>query len=504
MTTTIAAADVTPQATTAGTEFYSALQAQAMAAVGNVYHADFVPVQYPAQGDFPWYWQNANQVFNNATYGYVNALAGPGDVPGTVKLSAAGSFANAYVSVLRCLTYSLSQADQQKLDQAQANASAQQGTVVSDYQATYGTITSEQLEKAGVSTKIDYVISYIFGSVWSGATVPLKWTQMAAARDLSALLPDAPASASQVITDVETYLNLMAPVNSLNDLRSNGDWVLSQLTRNSTSPSSANGGIVTFDPDDGSVLKGRNVGWGGLPPVQSISNDLQNTSRTITLSLETSSASSSSIEVSVEGRTGFSVGSWLEFSVGASAGYDMSRFAGTSADAAVELTFPGWTVVPCSPSAWNQATDAGFYWPDPIAEAVQNQGKDVTGFRFVAKPPYDLGPLAQGGDFGLITGVLICNYPTVKITYSHADYAAFTQDWSEKVSGNLTLFGFIDLGRFSQGAYSSQVQAGADNSSFTVTFTPSPQLVAVPLAQQTAFVLGAAVANPGATAPEGA
>ncbi len=64
--------------------------------------------------------------------------------------------------------------------------------------------------------------------------------------------------------------------------------------------------------------------------------------------------------------------------------------------------------------------------------------------------------------------------------------------------GNLTLFGFIKLGSFSQGAYGSSVEKSSDSSSFTVTFTPSPELVAQPQALKKAFVIAGAVANPGA------
>ena len=484
----------------AGAQFYSALQDKAMAAVKDIFKSPLYPVQYPAQGDFTWNWQNPNQVFNDATYQYVNARVSPGQVPGTVSLSPAGGFANAYVEVLDALVFTLSTDDQGRLSQAQSNATVQAGTVVSDYQTAYGTITDAQMTAAGTTNKTDYVVGHVLGSVWSGAATPLSYTEMSKARNLKALLPKAPMGADAVISDVAVYLNIMGPVNGLQDQVQNGTWTLSQLKANAQGPSANNGGMQTFNPTTGAVLPGYNCGWGINTPVSQITNDLQNTGREIAISMSTSQSSGDSLEVSVEGKTGFEVGSWLTFGLEAEATYDMSKTSGTSTDATVEITYAGYSMVATAPAAWQQGTNAGFYYPDPIAQAQANQGKDVTGFSFLNPPPYNLGSVSDGGDFGVLTNVLVGNYPTVKITYEHADYSTFSQSWSDKVTGNLTLFGFIKLGSFSQGAYSSKVEAGSSNSSFTVTFGPSPQVTTAPQNLKTAFVIAGAVANPGALA----
>lgn len=484
---------------TGGQQFYSALQEQAMAAVQDTFKSTLYPVQFPSQGDFKWNWQNGNQVFNDATYQYINALAAPGDVAGTVELSAGGGFANAYVSVLNAMVYSLSSGDQAKLTQAQSNASVQAGTIVSDYQNTFGTITPAQMTAAGVQTKQDYVISYVLGSQWSGATPPLSYTTMAGARKLKTLLPNAPASGDQVISDVTVYLNLMQPVNGLSDELQNGAWTLSQLKGNAMTPTAANGGIQTFDPNTGTVLPSYNDGWAISDSIASITNDLQNISRTISISMTTSQSSGNEVNVNVEGQAGFSIGSWLEFSTQASGSYDMSKTAGASTDCSVSITYAGYSMVPAAPAAWQQATNVGFYYADPINQAAANGNQDVTGFKFLNTPPYQLASLADGGNFGLLTNLLISNFPTVSITYTHADYSTFSQSWNEQVSGNLTLFGFIKLGSFSQGAYGSSFTQGSDNSSFTVTFSASPEVTGVPQNLKTAYVIGAAVANPGAT-----
>ncbi|HEX8093978.1 hypothetical protein [Jatrophihabitans sp.] len=484
---------------TGGQQFYSALQEKAMAAVQDTFKSTLYPVQYPSQGDFKWNWQDGNQVFNDDTYQYVNALAKPGDVAGTVALSDAGGFANAYVAVLNAMEFSLSSGDQAELDKAQSDASVEAGTIVSDYETSFGTITPAQMTDAGVSTKLDYVISYVLGSQWSGATPPLSQTAMASAEDLTALLPNAPMSADPVITDVTTYLNLMQPVIGLKDQLQRNDWTLRQLKNNAMHPSESNGGMQTFHPNDGSVLAGYNDGWEISDSIASINNDLQNIGRTISIEMTTSQSSSSDLEVTMQGQAGFTIGSILEFSTAANVSYDMSKTKGTSTDCSVSITYAGYSMVSAGPAAWQQATNVGFYSADPISQAVANVGQDVTGFKFLNTPPYQFGSLASGGNFGLLTNLLISNYPTVSITYTNADYQTFSESWDEQASGSLTLFGFIPLGSVSQSAGGSSHSQSADNSTFTVTFSPSPEVTGVPQALKTAYVIGAAVANPGTT-----
>jgi hypothetical protein len=487
--------------TTGGKEFYSALQAKAMDAVKDILKSPLYPIQFPSQGDFFWNYLNSNQIFNQGTFDYISANVSPGDVEGTAKLSTAGSFPNAYVQVLNAMVYSLGTTNQGKLAAAQSNASTQAGAIITDYQNIFGNITDAQMQTAQVTTKQDYVISYVLGSQWSGkgAANPLTYTDMANARNLKALLPKMPSSGDQVVTDVTIYLNLMQPVNALSDALQNGALILRSLKNNTQSPSDSNGGMKTFNPQTGAVSSVNQVGYGISSAIQSITNDLQNTGRTISLGMTTSQASGGNVSVSVEGQAGFSIGSWLTFSTTASASYDMSKAQGTSTNAKITIEYKGYSLVPMASTAWQQATNIGWYYGDPIAQAVQNIGKDVDGFKFVSPSPYKMGAFEGGGNFGLLTNLLIANYPTISITYSNANFSSFKESWKENVSGNLTLFGFIKLGSFSQGAYGSSYTEGSDNSTFTVTFSASPEVTSVPQNQKTAYVIGGAIANPGVT-----
>ncbi|HEY2295659.1 MAG TPA: hypothetical protein VGM86_33565 [Thermoanaerobaculia bacterium] len=483
-----------------GAEYFSALKNKADEAIGSIYKTRITPIEFPAQGDFNWYWQNLNQIFNQGTFDFISARVSPGDIADTAQLSPAGGFPNAYIQVITALEYSLSSTESATLNKAISNASAQAQAIISRYQGIFGQITDAQMKVAqealgefAVANKQDYVIGYILGYIWSGRKdeqkPALTYTEMANARDLRKLLPKMPASGVPVLADVTVYLNLIAPVNSLEDQLFLGGWIRNQLRTNTAAPTERNGGMKLVNPNTGGVSPDYQVAYTINAAISQLQNDL-NSDRSFSLSMQVSQASGSSLRVSVDGGAGFTVGSLLRFSLGTQFNYDMTTFQGTSTDCTVEIVYKGFTMAPIAASAWQQATSVGWFYGDPIAEAYRNQSKDVTGFKFVSTPPYNLGPLAAGGDFGMLTNLLISNIPTVRIHYRNANFSSFKQAWSESVSGNLTLFGFISLGRFAQGASGSSYKEGSSNSEFTVEFGPSKEVLSVPDLQKTAFPIG--------------
>ncbi len=492
----------------AAQDFYAILAQQANAAILPIYNTQITPIQYPSQGDFNWSWENTtNQVFNNGTFNYVSAGVSPSATQGAVKLSPAGGFANTYVRLLSSLVFTLSSSDQTALNTALQNASSQQASVVSTYEGIFGQITPVQIAKAhtvvpAVQTSFDYVVSYILGSVWSGATPPLTWAAMKGARSLEGLMQNMPASGETVLGTVQVFLNVMGSAIGLQDELNLGSWIRNQLNTNTSTPSATNGGMQTVDPNTGAILPFQ-VAYGISSGITSIQNDLNNTSRNFQVSMDITQAAQSQLNVSSAEEAGFSfdIGECLTFSGTESGSFNLNTFTGTSSTATLAMNFSGFTMVPIAASAWQQATDLGWYFGAPIAEAWKNwnSGTKPTGFNFVSDPTPILG--SDGKGLGQISNLLISQYPTVTITYSNADFSSFRQAWQENVSGNLTLFGFIPVGSVSEGVYSSTAQSNGSNSSFTLTFTPSQQVLSVPPLQQTAYVIGGSFDYPATDSP---
>jgi hypothetical protein len=75
-----------------------------------IYHTKITLLQFPSQGDFYWYYENINQIFNEGTYDYISARVGPGDQPGVAKLYDPGSNPNAYAELLSQIEFQMSAA----------------------------------------------------------------------------------------------------------------------------------------------------------------------------------------------------------------------------------------------------------------------------------------------------------------------------------------------------------------------------------------------------------
>ena len=486
----------------AGHVYYSVLKLQANRAIAGIVNTSITPIAFPAQGDFHWVYQNDDGNFNKATYNYISARVSPSDIAGVAQLSDAGGFPNAYDRVINSLSFDLSPQDQAVVNRAKDQASVQAQSVIATYQGIFGQITEQDMREArdavgpsNAANKMDYILNFIMGYVWSGRQQrhmpPLSWAEMQRARSLRALLPNLPPSGEPVLSTVTGYLNILGPSVSLQDLRELGNWIGEQLKFNTANPDQANDGMKTVDPNTGSVSERHNtVGYAIPVSTAKIRNDLDNDGRSFALSMEVSQAERSEVRVHVDGSAGFTVNSFLRYSRSQSFDYDMTRIRGASSDASVTVEYPGFTFIPIQVTAWQQAANVGWYNGQPIAEAYANRENPKTGFNFVTQPPFNLRPLSEGGNFGRLTGLLISRYPTIKIHFRNANFEEFKESFQQNASGNLTLFGFINLGSSREGTYQSQYEAGRSNSEFTVTFKESDAVLSQAPLQKTAFVIG--------------
>lgn len=320
---------------------YQVLAAAINAQIAMIYHTSVTLVQYPSQGNFLWYYENANQVFNNGTFGYVSARVSPGEAAGLAMLSGPGGYPNAYAQLLSQIEYGISAAD---------TAAHSQSAITS---AGYG------------------------------------------------------------------------------------NQVLSALRQATRQPTAANGGMLTVDPDTGAVSATCQVGYGVNTPLATISNGLQSGQPTVTVQVPAGNGSTATI------------------------------------------SYPGCQLVAVRQAAWQQATNTGWYYADPLAQAWRNGQQDVTGYRFVSQPSYNLGPLSSGGDFGRLVSLLISDTPTV--TFSAPSSAALVDVVTPDV-----VVGFYDSLSLLNLGQSASTESLALPSSAAVQSEPT-----VPQLQQSAYVVGA-------------
>ncbi len=485
-------------------DFYRVLTAEINRQIEPIYGLRVTLIKSASQGDFHWFYENLNGIFNQGTFDYVSARVSPDDIPGIAQISPAGGFPNAYVQVVTAIYYLLSPEDEARLQRAVTDASAQATVVVRTYQSTFGEITDSQMTAGqsalgppAVSNKQDYVIGFVMGYLWSGRREQnqpaLAYTEIAKAPDLAHLLPQMPKEGQPVLAAAQEYLRLLGPANALEDQMFLGGWTIAQLRNNTARPDAANGGMKTVNPNTGDVSAEDQVGYGVGVPIAAIQRELNDPTRLVRAVVSWNAAASPA--GGPPGGARLSIESLLHLRLADGSGLELLQLEGRGGEATITIDYPGFTMVPAGPKSWLEKEDTGWFNGGPIAEANRNSGKAVSGFHFTVPPAYNLGPQVEGGDFGLITHLLISNPPIVTIDFPEGDLERFSKRLAQGASGRLGLFGSAPERRLSAPLYSVSYSRLAGGG-FALVLAPV-QLAVSPL-QQTAYVIGGTFDFPGA------
>jgi hypothetical protein len=349
------------------------------------------------------------------------------------------------------------------------------------------------------------------GYLWSGyhaglikAPLTAQYMQLHA-RNLQGLLISMPSGGSAVLSPVTNYFSAMGPSTGFTSELSFGNWMISQLNNNVASPSATNGGMAVFDPS-GLIPPGTfEPALTVTPSVEAIENALDTTTNAITMNIAVTVNSSTSSTVSINGGAGFDFGGpLLSFSTSGSFSYDSSQYVSAGMSYTIAITYPGVTQVTTSPLVFDPSTGDGWFSASPLQQAFANWTLDqarpttapnTTGYNFASKPASNL---VQGGNFGLLTGLLLAQYPTVTVTYTTGNVAQAASDFRQTVSGGCSLFGFIPLGSFSETTSTQSSSFSQSSSGFSITLAPPQDVVPVGNADAMAYVIGASVQYPAA------
>jgi hypothetical protein len=441
-----------------------------------------VPVELGGQGQFPYNWKDGNDNFTEATYRWLNAVAAPGK---SGAIAFPEPFSDRYEGLLSDLSWSFDAADEAKYNAARLAAEEQERELVSGYERLFGEITEAEMEAAKVKNKLDFVIQYQVCTQWP--TSPPLRIEPKTVRELAKLLGKMPPSAGSLVGTIEMYLTKVQSALSLINEQTAGQFTLATLLGNTQSPSLENGGMRTSD-------KAIHVGFDVSPAPALIDQALQESS-SLTISLDVHEMSSTTMHVSVDGSAEAEVDTGFLVKIGGSveASYDLYELNTDSAEVKVSMTFPGLTGIYVTPTEYQEDTQTGWYYPAPIREAVENEGREVSGYKFTSKPKLTFG---EGGDFGLVNALIISRLPTITIRYSSGEASEKTKSLSGKQDLEISVFG-IGLASESLSYSSSEIKESGKDEGFEITF--SPPAAAGAATEQVAYVIGAGVAYPGAT-----
>jgi hypothetical protein len=429
--------------------------------------------QVGALGNFPYYWQDpTNLKFNPKTYKWISAGLKACSSP--VELDQ--PFTNHFIAALSKVCYSLSMKDKALLGHMPREVLTRQGALLETWQAAFGALPV----RTGDMEPIDIIINKI---VLTWASPPTNLEELQITQDLTTRLNRTPASGMAVLPALANYLNaLQSTISLINSTTMNRGYLQKALAA-LQSPSLSNGAIETSDgrlrpaytvstPLD-EILRGLNA----ADPAQSL---------TYRMSVQRSSPSDCSVVINFGDPDRVPIGEFL--TIETQDGQDLFKnhvLAGTE-PAQIELTFMGITTVNFGPVDFSLADMKNWYWTVPINQAIANEGKDITGFKFSPKPQMEF---TQAGPFGFLTAVTISKKASLTITGQYGKHKEIAEAIQASPSVRLKFLNTpISTDVNDSPKYDISLSSKIRDDAVAINLNPSPEHAGDSL-ESTAFVL---------------
>lgn len=425
-------------------------------------------------GNFPYYLRDPRtRLFNEKTYSWINQCLEKSKNGSPVSLD--GDYNGKFLRAITATTFTLSSPDQSKLNEVKRNAQDQQGALLDAWEEAFGEIPSGKapINKVFETILTDWVTK-------EGTTLQ----DLLVAPDLFEALGKAPAAAMTVIPVVGNYLNAIEAGIPLQNSLSLNNGILKSVRNAINYPSKKNGGIQLNDGTEDYVPE--------YPVSTSQANILDGlkSDNNVEIHMKMSEFTSNETSLSIGGDASFKMPlGFFDLDLGAKVSYFTKSVTKKSRSIEIDMTFSGVTLAKFGPEAFKVSGRKGWHYNDAIKEAVANGSQDISGFKFSPKPNIDFG---EGGDFGVINAVAICQYPKMKIKVTSSDYKKIESDFKADANAEIKVdFLGMPLGAGLKGSYSQgDVYIDEAEGSVTIEINPPLNTVAEKATEATAFVLG--------------
>jgi hypothetical protein len=349
-------------------------------------------------GNFPYCWQDPmTQAFNSLTYEWISA----GLLAGTNPVQQDGVFTNRFLSVFASMSYTLSTADQKLLDQASADAIAQQQVVLAAWRTAFGSVPSGSTASPPIDLVIEQIVDY-----W--ASPPTSLNALLGSADPIALLNTIPPNGTLVVPPLLAYLNqINSAVPLLNEVTQNNGLQQSALAA-LQSPNSGNGGLM-LNSDDGVVPR-----YCVTPSVSEIIAGLSAQTGGVHLALAVCAGAAGNLGVGVNGSAPVTMRPDQLIALAVPNGTNLfaAALAGSGAVSQITAGFFGVTIVNFGPAPFSSTALQNWMWKQSVTQAIADGAADVSGFKFSPEPGYSFGP---DGDLCYLTSAIISNNPCLTV-----------------------------------------------------------------------------------------
>jgi hypothetical protein len=406
--------------------------------------------------------------YNKATLQDIDTLLGTAS-NGQLDLTSA-DFASLYASVLQAVTFSFSQQDIQTMNKQDAAASAQVASVLTEFTNAAGTFSNPLPPIGGKLQDVFNQLTKAYGS-----------------------LSNLPVTLNALRNAIASYQALAGNSYALHNRYYAATARIAAAVAAATTPTAANGGMQV----DATTYY---VGYtpNKLPSANELIGGLNTTSNAVGISISLNSFSSSSTNLSISGSAGFSfpLAEVIGISVNSSASYDLSRYTSSSSAVTIDITYPGVTMFPSTPSVLSADNSTGWYANDILHEVVAKTGQDATGYQLQGSEFSVSELFGQGKAFSRLKTFVISQQPTIKMTMTGVDTSKVTSDFKQSTTASVDLLGLFTIGSASSNYSVQNVDANSEAGTVTITFGPPQVSGTLPLEQQVAYVLGGVASYP--------
>lgn len=410
-------------------------------------------------GNFPFCWLNPqSRKTNHFTYNWISSNLSAKNYP--ALLSQHNGFTNYYAEALRLIIYQLSKTDQEILWQAKRNAAKAETELLISWQATYSGMPSATPTQQPIE-----IILNIIANTWASPATNL--TAIQTSKNLNQLLNKMPASGRAIVPVLKEYLDSLGNALPLQNAVVMNTGYLQQVINAVKTPSSLNGGLIL---DNGNVVPSYTV----LTDVGKIAKNLQSSEKSVVLELSIHRCREKGYRIFAQGKKEIktAISDLLSLEINKTPNYFEEYITKSSETIDVRIIFPGITSVKFKPADFNRANGQGWFWIRPIIEAIENENKDVSGFKFLYPPQIDF---SHTGPFGYLTGAAISAYPTILIKARGSRYQKIAETCANAVSIEASLLG-ITLNQGSELNYLHSISTNSLDQSVTIELKPTKKV----------------------------
>lgn len=420
------------------------------------------------------YMTNTGLYYNDLTIAELDSLLKEDKETGRLYLEN-GGFSKLYHEVLCAARYVLSQASEQKINEAMIAASAQIAAVIKTYKNSGLPPLNAETPDAAIAEIYENCAKKFGGEVTKECDI----------------IPD---SYAMFKVALQTLNNMVGDYAQIVMNQGNKNALLDRVKKNLEQPNADNGGIQI---DQGK--KTFYAGYDSIPTPNELVGSLGTKKNALTIMVNGEQYSENEVKVHMDNKAAFTIPvmGLLDISVNHESTFDMNRLKTRNMQFEAQITYSGITRVPVVPTPSAINGSRGWYDETTILKEIRKKTGDqnADGYK-LTDSRFEVAQLF-GGDLARLETLLISKTPSVTITMRHVNLNYAKSVFSMKNNVTVTLFGFITLGQHDHTYESSSVDYNEEDQSVTLSFGEPDVSGTQDIKAVTAFILGGVPCYPG-------